>query len=54
MPELLERKQYTSDQDDAEWSLVELWIPALIDKGWGADARAEDAEVAALRDPPMR
>lgn len=39
MPELLERKRYTSDLDDAEWSLVEPLIPALIDKGWGAEPR---------------
>ena len=39
MPELLDRKRYSSDLDDAEWSLIEPLIPPLIDKGWGASAR---------------
>ncbi len=39
MPELLRRKRYASDLDDAEWALIEPLIPPLIDKGWGAASR---------------
>ncbi len=39
MPELLERKRYASDLDDAEWKLIEPLLPPLIDKGWGAPCR---------------
>lgn len=39
MPELLKRKRYPSDLDDAEWALIEPLIPPLIEKGWGAPCR---------------
>jgi transposase len=39
MPELLERKRYSSDLDDAEWGLIEPLLPPLIEKGWGAPCR---------------
>ena len=39
MPELLERKHYVSDLNDAEWGLIEPLLPPLIDKGWGASSR---------------
>jgi len=39
MPELLTRKHYPSDLDDAEWALIEPLLPPLIEKGWGAACR---------------
>lgn len=39
MPELLKRKRYSSDLDDAEWAVLEPLIPPLIEKGWGAASR---------------
>lgn len=36
MPELVTRKRYSSDLDDAEWALIEPLLPPLIAKGWGA------------------
>jgi putative transposase len=39
MTELLTRKHYSSDLDDAEWTLIEPLLPPLIEKGWGAPCR---------------